>query len=108
MRKTKLFSFIIVMAIGGFIGLQSTLSSTAKAETETVPIFIRDTVTNTIIDKRIVMKTDTLVRTVNIITPVRDELWAAKAVRRIPLQMKSPFIPVEEHLAKSIASVPID
>lgn len=108
MRKTKLFSFIIVMTIGGFIGLQSTLSSTAKAETETVPIFIRDTVTNTIIDKRIVMKTDTLVRNVNVITPVRDELWAAKALRCIPLQMERPFVSVEEHVAESIASVSID
>lgn len=94
------------MAIGGFIGLQSTVSSTAKAET--IIVHKTDTVVNTIIDKRIVMKTDTLVRNVNVVTPIRDELWAAKAVRRIPLQMERPFVSVEEHLAKSIASVPID
>lgn len=96
------------MTIGGFIGLQSTLSSTARAETEIVHIFHTDTVTNTIIDKRIVVETDTVVRNRIVTKPVRDELWAAKAVRRIPLQMERPFVSVEEHVAESIAGVSID
>lgn len=81
MRKTNLLSIIITMVIGGFIGLQSTISSTAKAETEIVPITIRDTVTNTIIDKRIIVETDTVVRDRFVKIPVIDEIWTAKAVK---------------------------
>lgn len=101
--KTKLFSFVIVMAIGGLIGLQSTISSTAKAETETVPIFIRDTVTNTIIDKRIVVETDTIVRDRYVITPVKDELWAAKALQLVPLHQQGLPEPAKEEIATSVS-----
>lgn len=96
------------MAIGGLIGLQSTLSSTVEAETETVPMFIRDTVTNTIVDKRIVIETDTLVRNVFVPIPVRDEIWAARAMRLIPLPTTDcPITPVKEQVAETVNSVPI-
>lgn len=104
MRKIKLLSFIITMMIGGLIGLQSSISNTARAETETVPIIIRDTVTNTIIDKRIVTKTDTLVstRTKYVTIPVIDELKAAKAIRLIPLPMAKLPNPVTEEVETTV------
>lgn len=107
MRKTKLLSVVLTAIIGGFIGLQSTVSSTVKAETETVPIFIRDTVTNTIIDKRIVVETDTVVRDRFVNIPVRDEIWAAKAVRLFE-QPKIVGLPAPPKLDLSNKRVSID
>lgn len=92
-----------MMAIGGFIGLQSTVSSTAKAETEIVHVFHTDTVTNTIIDKRIVVETDTVVRNRIVTKPVRDELWAAKALRLVPLPNAGLPTPIEEEIATNVS-----
>ena len=89
------------MAIGGFIGLQSTVSSTAKAET--IIVHKTDTVVNTIIDKRIVMETDTVVRDRYIATPVKDEAWAAKALRLVPLPMQGLSFAVEEDLSSNVS-----
>lgn len=100
----KLPTFIITMIIGGFIGLQSTISNTAKAETEFIPVIMWDTVTNTIIDKRVVTKTDTVVRNVAVPTPVRDEIWAAKAVRHFPLtEMSDIPLAVKENIEHNVS-----
>jgi hypothetical protein len=99
--KTKLLSTIIMMAIGGFIGLQSTVSSTAKAET--IIVHKTDTVVNTIIDKRIVVATDTVVRDRPVTKLVRDDIWAAKAMRLVPLPMQGLQSAVEEDLSLSVS-----
>lgn len=91
------------MAIGGFIGLQSTISSTAKAETEIIHVHTTDTVTNYIIDKRIFVETDTIVRNRYIQTPVKDELWAAKALRLVPMPITGLPEPAKEELANSVS-----
>lgn len=92
-----------MMVIGGFIGLQSTVSSTARAETEIVHIHHTDTVTNTIIDKRIVIETDTVVRNSVVTKPIRDELWAAKALRLVPLYKPELSLAVEEEIATHVS-----
>lgn len=106
--KTKVLTTILMMVIGGFIGLQSTVSNTAKAETEIVHIFHTDTVTNTIIDKRIIVETDTIVRSSVKTIPVRDEIWAAKAIRLVPLYETTPNFRVEEEVTNICTNVPID